>query len=393
MNRMFCVAISLILALVSAPVLADKGIVTEPLSIESPLLGDKPAVFTVTLPEGFDAESEKGYVVMFEQHPAAQALLAGMHHWMGHNGGWPWLHTIVVTAPDGHQGLGKLKGDAIELEGNTALLDFYQESLLPAIDQKYPTNGFRIMNGFTGNAGLVLYTLLNRPELFNAYIAASPVLSKDFAYVLKEGEQNLKRIAPTLAKRSVFLQISTSDSEYEQGQLESYAQLEAMLKAHAPKGLNWRSQRFDGSYYMTQLVLATAHGIEFIFNDIHQPLAADSAVSQQGVEAIVKHYQHLSQQVYGFKVSPSSSLIALAKSNDDPTVQLKVYADSINAEPDYHYLRFNYATALASQGQLDQAKAQLDKAVTLTEHPFWLNKYQEALTKLAGANTGERIKL
>lgn len=393
MYRMFWVALSLILALISSPVLADKGIVTEPLTIESPLLGEQPAEFTVTLPEGFEAGSEKGYVVMFEQHPAAQALLAGMHHWMGHNGGWPWLHTIVVTAPDGHKGLGKLKADAIEEEGNTALLDFYQEALLPAIDNKYPTNGFRIMNGFTGNAGLVLYTLLNRPQLFNAYIAASPVLSKDFAYVLKEGEQNLKRIAPTLAGKSVFLQISTSDSDYEQGQLGSYGQLEAMLKAHAPKGLNWRSKRFDGSYYMTQPVLATAHGIEFIFNDIHQPLAADSAVSQQGVEAIVKHYRHLSEQVYGFKVSPSASLIALAKSMDDPEARLSVYADSIKTEPDYHYLRFNYATTLAAQGQLEQAKAQLEKAVSLTEHPFWLNKYRGALTKLSQADGSEPLKL
>ena len=393
MNRMFWVAVSLMLALLSVPVLADKGIITEPLTIESSLLGEEPAVFTVTLPKGFDAKSDKRYVVMFEQHPRAQALLAGMQDWMSHNGGWPWIETIVVTAPDGHKGLGKLKGDAIEERGNHALLDFYQQALLPAIDKQYPTNGFRIMNGFTGNAGLVLYTLLNRPELFNAYIAASPVLSKDFAYVLKDGAKQLKAIAPKLSNRPVFLQISTSDSDFEQGQLASFDELEALLKAHAPAGLNWQSRRFDGSYYMTQPVLATAHGIEFIFNDIHQPLAADSSVSKQGVAAIVDHYRELSERVYGFEVSPADSLIALAESIDDSASRLNVFAQSVKALPDNHSLRYRYANALAGQGQVAAAKVQLDMALSQTQHPFWQRHYGQALEKLVDAKTGEAVNL
>lgn len=364
------------------------------LEIRSPLLGDESAIFSVTLPASFGEDKQQKYVLLLDWHPRAQPLLAGMQDWMSHNGGWPWVETIVITPPNSHKGLGKLKSAAIDT-GDEALLDFVEKALLPAVEAKYPSNGFKIVSGFTGNGGLVLYTLLHRPALFNGYIAISPELSGDFAKLQTEAKNRLQSLDKSLAGKTRFLQISTSDSDFESGELEAFAGFEAVLKAHAPESLKWQSLRLDGTYYMTQPVLGIAHGIEFVFDDVHKPLAADSAISQQGVAAILAYYQHLSRDVYGFEVSAEGALTALAKASlpDAPQQAIAVLTEAATALPTNHSLKFELATIQASLGKNTAAAGQLQQALTLTDHPFWQHHYQRMLTQLQASKEGNAVTL
>ena len=347
------------------------------LTVTSELI--EPADFKVTLPPSYAKKPDKQYVVLFDFHPRSHALLAGMHDWMSHNGDWPWLETIIVTAPDGHQGLGELKTATIEEQGNQKLLDYFERDLLPAIDKQYRTNGFRILNGFTGNAGLGLYALINRPSLFNAYFVASPVLSKDFAYVIKDAPKKLA----AMQGKSRFLYMTTNDSKHDQQQLAAFAQMEAIVKANANETLDYRIKRFDGSYYMTQPVLAAAYGIEALFDDYHQALAADSEISKQGPQAIVAHYRYLSEQKYGFKVPATRSLIKLGNSylETEPTKAIEVYKVAITDDPNTVSAYDAVAAAYAKLGDFEQAIKYQGLALDKTNHSFYKKKYSEKLDK------------
>ncbi|WP_299795772.1 alpha/beta hydrolase-fold protein [uncultured Shewanella sp.] len=337
----------------------------------------EPAEFIVTLPPSYGKKSDKEYVVLLDFHPRSQAYLSGMHDWMSHNGDWPWLETIIVTAPDGHAGLGELKVQAIEEQGSDLLLDFMEQELLPAIDKKYRTNGFRILNGFTGNGGLTLYTLLNRPSLFNAYFAASPVLSRDFAYVIKDAPKKLA----AMKGKPRFLLMSTSDSGFEQRQLASFAEMESIIKSNANELLDHHIKRFDGSYYMTQPILATAYGIELLFNDIHQVLKPDSEISSRGAQAILEYYRYLSDEKYGFEVPATDSLIALAKaeSSRDAVKGLVVYQLAVEAAPESHTAHHALANAYAEMEEFELAIRHEQLALDNTDHPFWTKRYSESL--------------
>ncbi|WP_028766681.1 alpha/beta hydrolase-fold protein [Shewanella fidelis] len=374
------VILACMLQLISIQVLAATKLTaenTQLLTVNSSLI--EKADFVVTLPPNYGKKPDKQYVVLFDFHPRSHALLAGMHDWMSHNGDWPWLETIIVTAPDGHQGLGELKTLAIEEQGNQQLLDYFERDLLPAIDKQYRTNGFRILNGFTGNAGLGLYTLINRPSLFNAYFVASPVLSKDFAYVIKDAPKKLA----AMQGKPRFLFMSTSDSGFEQRQLASFAQMEAIVKANANSTLDYQITRFDGSYYMTQPVLAAAYGIEALFDDYHQVLAADSEISKQGPQAIVAHYQYLSGQKYGFKVPATSSLIKLGNSylEKEPAKAVEVYKVAISDAPKAYTAYDAVADAYAKMGEIELAIKYQALALDITDHPFYQNKYTNKLAK------------
>ncbi|GIU25046.1 hypothetical protein L2719_10875 [Shewanella schlegeliana] len=355
----------------------EQGFEIETLTVNSDMT--VPAEFKVTLPASYGKKPNKQYVVLFDFHPRSHALLAGMQDWMSHNGDWPWLETIIVTAPDGHQGLGELKTLAIEEQGNQQLLDYFEQDLLPAIDKQYRTNGFRILNGFTGNAGLGLYTLINRPSLFNAYFVASPVLSKDFAYVIKDAPKKLA----AMRGKPRFLFMSTSDSGFEQRQLDAFSQMEAIIKNSANEALDYRVKRFDGSYYMTQPVLATAHAIEALFDDYHRVLAADSEISKQGPQAIVAHYQFLSEQKYGFKVPATSSLIKLGDAHleADPSKAIAVYKVAISDDPQAYIAYDAVADAYAKMGEIELAIKYQALALDITDHPFYQNKYTNKLAK------------
>ncbi|QFU25026.1 hypothetical protein FM038_024820 [Shewanella eurypsychrophilus] len=358
-------------------------------------LSDKPLSFNVTLPPSYFDNPDKRYVVMFDFHPRSQAYLNGMHDWMSHNGDWPWLETIIVTAPDGDKTLGDWKGLAIEERGDTKLLDFMEQALLPAIDTQYRTNGFRIMNGFTGNAGLGLYTLINRPELFNAYFVASPVLSKDFAYVIKDAPKKLA----AMKGKPRFLFMSTSDSSFEERQLASFAEMEAIIRTSASSTLDYHIKRFDGTYYMTQPILATAYGIELLFNDYHQVLKADSEISRLGPQAILDHYKYLSEEKYGFEVPATDSLIALAEAeiaNGSPEgaeKALAIYLLAVEHYPTSHTAQDALASAYADAEELELAIKHEQLALDNTDHPFWRNKYSERLKKYQASVGGRSSNL
>lgn len=206
---------------------------------------------------------------------------------------------------------------------------------------------------------------------------ASPLLSQDFAYVIQDAPKKLA----AMQGKSRFLLMTTSDSDFEQRQLTSFAEMEAILNKSANQTLDYHIKRFDGTYYMTQPVLATAFGIELLFNDVHQVLAVDSAISRQGASAIIEHYRYLSEQKYGFKIPATDSLIVLADSllenNFDEAIE--VYFSAIKDEPKAYTAYHALAGAYAQQGVIANAIKYEALALQIADHPYYVDQYTKQL--------------
>gem|GEM_PF-612389 len=347
--------------------------------------------FNVTLPESYQRDTDKRYVVIVDFHPRSQPFLSGAHDWMSHNGSKPWPESIVITpygaaSPTGNETQEKLLIDTIKSEqGKVTLLDFIETELLPSIDKRYRTNSFHIMSGFWNNASLSLYTLINRPNLFNAYIAASPNFSGDHANILSQLKQKLKKLNDK--PRSLFLSIGSS--RFEQPQLAAFDKLANILKDAAPKELELKIKHFDEVGYMSQPIIATVNGIENIFSDLNNDLEADSSISLQGPQAILDHYQYLSSKKYGFKVSAERSLRNLAYSllDEKPQKALAIFHTVAKTYPDSAYAFHTLAQAYANQGQYQEAVNYQKQAVIKAKNMYqWhinkqLEEYQLALSK------------
>lgn len=330
-----------------------------------------PLVFNVALPSGYAKNPEKSYIMMFDFHQKSDLYLRGMHDWMSHNGEWPWLKTIIVTPAQGNR-VGMLFDESGK---TTPLLDFFDEQLFPAIDKKYRTNGFRIMSGFRNNGTIVLSSLINKPNMLDAYIAISPELNDDYVSILSTASRKLEK----LTDKPRFLLFSHGTNVKEAHQVTSYTKLNAILEQAAPQQLAWHYKHFDDSYFMSLPLLSVILGVELLFDDIHTGLSPQSTIAQSGVEGIVKHYEYLSKEKYGFEVSPKNSINAYGfyLLNSSPDKGVSVFKEMINRYPDDAYSYHNIARAYAQLGNFEQAINYQKKAVVLADKMLtWHKKTQ-----------------
>lgn len=358
----------------------------EQITVESSQLANG-MTFNVTLPPSYKNNSDKRYIVMLDFHPRSQPYLSGMHDWLSHNGEWPWLETLIVTPAENSKEFVKVFESMNNETAGKPLLDFLQHDLMATVDKKFRTNGFRIINGFRGNGTLSLFTLFNRPDLFNAYIIASPNLADDYAKLMSGAAKSLAK----LNDKPRFLFLSTGNHRFEQADIPSFTELEQILKANAPKQLDWQVHKQDERYFMSQPVVAALTGIEALFYDYHNPIKPDSDIAKQGPQAIVDHYKYLSEQKYGFEVSAERSLTSLGNSllPTDSKKALKVLNMLVEQYPESAWAIHALAKGYMETGNMKKAiKLQtqaVEKAKTLGD--WHVNKHKQHLetfkTKLA----------
>lgn len=334
-----------------------------------------PLVFNVTLPAGYEKDIGKSYVLMFDLHSYSDTYLSGMHDWMSHNGQWPWLKTIIVTPAAGNRAAMLFD----ETGKTTPLLDLIDEKLLPKVVQKYRTNGFKIMSGFRMNGSVVLSALINKPDMFNAYIATSPELKDDFSGLLSTAPKKLAK----LGDKPRFLLFSHGANVKETHQITDYDALFSILKKDAPHKLDWHYENFANNYHMSLPLISVITAIEKLFNDIHIGLAPTSEISQKGTNAIIKHYQYLSQHKYGFEVSPKHSINALGyhllKTSHQAAIQ--IFKQMIDLYPADAYSHHNLANAYEKIGDFENAVKHQQDAVKLANNMLtWhKNRHQKFL--------------
>lgn len=326
----------------------------ESLKVKSKLF--KEAIeYNITLPQGYNEESnqEKKYFVIFDLHPRSQPLLSGMHDWLSHNGGWPWPETIVVTPARYNAEFASLFEQLVADPKNQSILDYFESDLLNNIDAKYRTNGFKIYNGFVSNGAFGLYILLNRPQLFNAYIISSPSLANDFGAITSDAKGKLAQLDEQLR----FLYLAIGDHQYERGNLAAFDVFAQTLKKSAPKTLDWQVHHNTENSYMSGPIVSVVNGIEALFADMFTDLKPDSDISKKGADAIIEYYSMLSTNKYGFNISAEGSLKALANSlmANEPKEALAIFHKTVELYPGSAYAISALAKAYAEIGNIQKA--------------------------------------
>lgn len=348
----------------------------------------QPMAFNVTLPSGYKEDTDKQYFVLFDLHPRSHKFITGMHDWLSHNGEWPWLETIVVTPKDYHkefaESFERLAADSTDRQ----MLDIIGNQLLPTLDKRYRTNGFRIYTGFMSNAAVGLHILLNSPDMFNAYLLSSPTLNDNFFDI----EASAKRRLEPGFQRSTFLHLSIGKHGYEKAHIKGVNHIAKLLEDIQPTNLDWHVENAQPNYYMSRPVITLLNGIERLFDDIHHDLAADSTISQQGAQAIIQYYEQLSNNKYGFPISAEGSLKNLADSEyeERPESGLSLYETITKRYPDSAYAFSSLAAAHFAMGSRESAvnyqRIAVEKSLIMVEwhqrhHQKLLEQYLSASVK------------
>jgi tetratricopeptide (TPR) repeat protein len=361
----------------------------ESLKIKSKLFKE-PIEYNVTLPQGYIQESnkDKKYFVIFDLHPRSQPFLSGLQDWLSHNGDWPWPETIVITPKDYNAEFADLFAQLVDNPKNQSILDYFESDLLKTIDAKYRTNGFKIYNGFVSNGAFGLYILLNRPQLFNAYIISSPSLANDFGAITLDATEKLAQQDDKLR----FLYLSIGDHKYEQGNLASFDVFAQTLKKVAPTTLDWQVHHNNKNSFMSRPIVSVVNGIEALFADMFTDLKPDSDISKKGADSIIEYYSMLSTKKYGFSISAEGALKALANSllASAPKQALAIFHQTVELYLESAYAISALAKAFAELGNMQKAVDYQLRAVEKSKsmivwhqnkHQQFLDEYMEKLNK------------
>ncbi|MBN1351638.1 hypothetical protein JXJ21_19645 [candidate division KSB1 bacterium] len=264
-------------------------------------------------------------------------------------------------------------------------LKFLHKELFPYIEKNYQTQPYRIFSGHSLCGMFAIYTLMNQPDLFNAYIAMSPYLMYDQNFVYNYAVNKIKK-TKKLQKR-LFMSLG-NEPEY----FETLDNFTALLTESRLQDFEWTMERMENDTHASVPLKSLYQGLEFIFSDY--PLPKGTPLELTDVDA---HYKSLAKK-YGYEIDVPEGLInrfgyqLLTGGKTDSAIKLfklnvKKYPKSANV---YDSLGEGYE----AKGELELAKENYIEAIKLGEQTDDPNTpvYHQHLEKITQKLNGEQTQ-
>jgi predicted alpha/beta superfamily hydrolase len=246
--------------------------------------------------------------------------------------------------------------------GGEKFLDFIQTELMPEIESRYRVAPYRIFAGHSLGGLMAIHCLITRPQMFGAYIAASPSLQWDDGRTFHQAEKffaDHRQLDKTL-----YFSISIEKGDMR----KNFDALQQVLTAHAPEGFTWKAETFPEEDHGSTTMRAQYDGLRAIFPDWRPPRDADGSLVGIGLRGLELHYRKLSQH-YGYNIAVPEGLInslgyqlVAAKRFDEAIAvfqrNVELYPDSSNT---YDSLGEGYEGA----GKFQLASENFNKAIQL----------------------------
>lgn len=249
----------------------------------------------VRVPMSYDRTDAKYPVVyMLDAHAPQNVMMAGLVEQQFWGGVMPDVIVVGIQNTNRLRDMTPTPGDRPGAGGAANFLRFIETEVIPFVEKNYRTEPYRIVAGHSLAGLFAVYTLLERPDVFNGYVAASPVLHWDKGYLLKRAEEAFAKL-PKWNKR---LFIGLGD---EPTYTEGYNSFQSLLKRSGPEGLDYEFRQFKDENHGSVVLPAYYAGLRKVYSGWAPP---DSG----GLAAIEDHYRRLSSR-YGYTVKPPEELL------------------------------------------------------------------------------------
>lgn len=326
------------------------------LTIESRVLGETRTVL-VRVP-GTYANKETRYPVLYmlDAHTPQNQMAAGIVDQQAWGGKMPEMIIVGIQNIDRTRDMTPTKTERPNSGGAEKFLEFIEKEVFPLVEKNYRTEPFRVFAGHSLGGLAAVYAFVSRPQMFNAYIAASPVLHWDKDYVIKRAEEVLKEKKDW--KKTMFLGLG-NEPDYVAG-FNSFKQV---LKKADAKGFEYEFQTFPNDNHGSVVLPAYYAGLRKIFSDWPPP---DSLVlSEQEY-----HHKKLSEK-YGYTIKIPENLLnqigyRLLQTSRVPEA-ITAFSRNVELYPNSANCYDSLAEAFEKDGQLRKAKENYEKAYKLAE--------------------------
>jgi len=321
---------------------------------ESKILGGE-VTYLVHLPDGYE-KSDKTYPVVFMMNGQNITQFANDGAILDNLAGEriPDMILIGISNTGVADTYWSCPNDSGFVMGGKTFSAFLKDELIPEVKKNYRTNGYQILEGQSNTGLFVLYNFLFTPEMFNAYVIASPMFGWCPDFFLNKTRIFLKD-NPGINKK---LYISYGNLDYVQV-LNHMNDFKEALK-QSPAGLEWKVELIENAGHVPYSTLNNA--MLFFFSGC--TMTAER--KKLSVPEIKAHFEALSKE-YGFTVNPKAGVLldmAFDLGDEQKTEQaIGIMNYLISLYPDSEMNYYCLGRLLQKSGDIESAKANYNKAV------------------------------
>lgn len=265
--------------------------------------------------------------------------------------------------------------------GADTFLAFFEQELIPFVEQNYRAQSHRILVGHSLGGLFAINALFEKPEMFNAIIAISPTFWWDDEILRRKAKRYFRK-KQTLEK---FLYMSLGD-EGRRMQTAADRFIE-YFESEAPSDLGWRFVSMSAETHGTTPHLTVYRGLLSLYEGWQLPEGAlDSSLAY-----VEKHYSKLSRR-YGYEIQIPERTINImgyrALGNDDFDLAVSLFKLNVEKYPRSANVYDSLGECYEAMGKPKLALQNYRRAVELgaeNEDPN-LPIYEDHLEKLKAQN-------
>ncbi len=272
--------------------------------------------FWVRLPDNFQPDNDEKYAVIYlmDGFSLESSLEAVYDNYWGH-----YLpHMILVGISNRSNRTRDLTTSQIKMRRGIAMdnetggaetfTKFMEKELIPYIDSKYPTSGYRTLIGHSYAGLFTINILINHKHLFQNYIAIDPSLDWDDQKLLKEAKEKLS--TESYEGKSLYVSLAAEQLHMWNEEIT----MQNIMDDSSEFTLFARSIIEFSNYTKSQ----KQNGLNFLWKvyneDLHGTVPLPSI--RDGLIFLFEWYQFKSPQKYNNPETPIEELIALLKEQE-----------------------------------------------------------------------------
>lgn len=316
---------------------------------------NREVIADIYLPEGY-SENDKKYPVLFTCH-SSFLHVCGITADLAYKNEIPEIIVVSIRICSSDDFIPE-KIEGHPNSGNADnFISFFKEEMIPYVDSNYRVHPFRVFYSGSFGGGFCAYTFLTQPDVFNAYLAATPAI--DF-----EGSSNLimNNVATYLVVNSYenkFLYIGIENEQMLIPLLEKF--VDVLKKAKLP-GLKFEYHPFFDEDHYSIANKVIFHGLRYAFslwNNIPDEIAG------QSIEEIRDYIVGL-KKTYCFDIGISDQAIhkVLRKYREENKIKEEINLLKLDLEfnPNSEMMWLELGLAYEADNQIGQAKITLETA-------------------------------
>lgn len=325
--------------------------------INSAILGEERTIL-VRVPASYAGRGEKFPVVyMLDAHSPQNAMMTGIIEQQAWSGMMPEMIVVGIQNTNRTRDLTPTKlAERAGSGGGDKFLDFLEKEVIPTIEKNYRTQPFRVFAGHSLGGLTAVYAFVSRPDLFNAYIAASPVLHWDNDFVIRRAEELFKQNRDF--KKTIFIGLG-NEPDYTKG----FNAFQDLLKKAKAKNLEFEFQEYPKENHGSVVLPVYYAGLRKVFEGWTPPVSGNIA-------DLENHYRRLSEK-FGYEIKMPETLMNQIGYSflraDRMDEALAAFRKNVENYPHSANVYDSLAEALEKSGQLKQAAENYEKAYKRAE--------------------------